>query len=139
MKRRIDHNPFEKKIVFLKDELDLIRKVAEKRQAPKNRNPLLVYDKRIAKRDNIETHLIGLLGEFAIAKLINGAVDTDAYLNGDQDKDFSLYGVTIEVKTLQGYLTFKQMGDFKSDLAALVIYDKCDLSAVRIPAWLRRL
>lgn len=136
--RTIHRNPFEISVTFTNGELAAIRKTAEKRQAPKDANPALVTDKRYLKRDNVETHMIGLLGEFALAKLIHQDIDSDSYLNGDTIKDFVLHGVSIEVKTLQGYLTFKQLSDFVADVAVLVIYNKADFSDVSVQGWISR-
>lgn len=123
---------------FSSEDLSIIRKIARIRQEPKDQNLHLVRDKRIIERDNIETHNIGLLGEFALSKLIYGHVDTEAYLSGDTAKDFVIYGVSIEVKTLQGYLAFKNISDFISDIAVLVIYDKQNYSSVWVEGWITR-
>jgi hypothetical protein len=56
----------------------------------------------------------------------------------DTDKDFCLYGVSIEVKTLQGFLTFKNKSDFQADVAALVIYNRHDFSSVWVQGWISR-
>jgi hypothetical protein len=136
--RTITRNPFEVEVKFTEYDIALFRKKAQQRQAPKDANLRLVSDKRIINRDNIETHFIGLLGEFALARLIHGNVDTNAYLSGDIEKDFCIYGVTVEVKTLQGYLAFKDQNDFRADVAALVIYNKNDYSSVWVQGWISR-
>jgi len=136
--RAIVSNPFKINVSFDKEELKYITSVARKRQAPKDANLHLVTDKRIVKRDNVETHIIGLLGEFAFAKLLYGIVDTKNYLGGDTSKDFEVYGVTIEIKTLQGYLTFKRLSDFVADVAVLVVYNKNDYSKVQVQGWITR-
>ena len=138
MSRVIHRNPFEKEVNFSEKEMVFIRKVSEDRQAPKDANIEKVTDKRIIKRDNVETHMIGLLGEFAVAKLIHGDVDINSYLSGDSVKDFDIYGVSIEVKTLQGYLSFVRLSDFIADVAALVIYNKNNHSKVFVQGWISR-
>jgi hypothetical protein len=138
MTRTINKNPFEIEVKFSPSDISLFHEVAAARQAPKDANRSKVEDKRIVQRDNTETHLIGLLGEYALARLIYGNVDTNAYLSGDTDKDFCLYGVSIEVKTLQGFLTFKNKSDFQADVAALVIYNRHDFSSVWVQGWISR-
>lgn len=136
--RTILQNPFKMQVTFSEENLSHFRDLAQGRQNPKDRDPSKVSDKRIIQRDNVETHLIGLLGEFAVGTLLGSATDTEAYLSGDTDKDFELYGIGIEVKTLQGYLAFKQIDDFKTDVAVLVTYDKGDYSKVWVQGWISR-
>ena len=138
MSRTISRNPFEVEVKFSDAELAMMKEKARLRQAPKDARRALVTDKRIIDRENVETHLIGLLGEFAIARLVHGLVDTNVYLSGDTDKDFCIYGVTVEVKTLQGYLTFKKPSDFKADVAALVLYKRGEYDKVWVQGWISR-
>lgn len=135
--RTILQNPFSVEVHFSDDEIQELVSLAEKRQAPKNGNQHAT-DKRIIKRDNVMTHLIGLLGEFAVSKLVGEPVDTSSYVSGDLYKDFLIYGVKIEVKTLQGYLTFVSMDHFKSDVAVLVNYEKGDNSKVTVQGWITK-
>jgi hypothetical protein len=123
---------------FSDADMRLIQQTAEARQKPKDETSIAVTDKRIIKRDNVETHMIGLLGEFAVGRLLNVDVDTLAYISGDQTQDFCVSGVTVEVKTLQGYLAFQKLSYFVADIAVLVVYDKADFSVVSVEGWTTR-
>lgn len=136
--RTIHRNPFEVPVSFTDEQLVIIKDIAKERGDFKDSNSHLVADKRIIKRDNVETHVIGLLGEVAVARLINATVDTELYLKGNDSEDLNMYGVSIEVKTLQGYLTFKHMSDFKSDVAVLTVYNKQDYSMVWVQGWISK-
>lgn len=138
MARVINYNPFAVNVSFSKAELDRIEQEAARRQRPKDQNIQSVTDKRIVNRKNEITHMIGLLGEVAVGRLINTSPDMDVYLGGDTVKDFTVYGVGIEVKTLQGYLTFKKLSDFVTDIAVLVIYNQNDYSSVTVQGWITR-
>lgn len=136
--RTIIRNPFAVEVTFTTDEQALLRGLAEQRQAPKDAQRALVIDKRIMQRDNVETHLIGLMGEYAVAKLIGEALDAKSYLSGDMLKDFQVCGVSIEVKTLQGYLAFRSLDELKADVAVLVIYSKQNMQSVSVQGWIDR-
>lgn len=138
MTRTIVRNPFQVEVSFTTQEQSLLASLAEKRQAPKDANRSAVTDKRILQRDNVQTHLIGLMGEYAVAKLIGEEMDAKAYLSGDLLKDFQICGITIEVKTLQGYLAFRSLDELKADVAVLVIHDKSDMSKVSVQGWIDR-
>lgn len=50
-------------------------------------------------------------------------LDSGCYLSGNRKGDFKIHGITIEVKTLQGYLTFKKSGSqsFNSQMDTILL------------------
>lgn len=74
--------------------------------------------------DNYETHRIGVLGELAAAKVLRAKINTDFVLTGIDLPDIVIAGVKIEVKTLQGYLCFRDDNEFRRGIAVLVNHDK---------------
>jgi hypothetical protein len=140
MARYIERNTFQLTVKLSENEFDFITKVANIRQEIKDKNLFMLTDKRIIQRDNIQTHLIGLIGEYAFDRIVysKNGIDTNAYLHGDISKDFEIYGLKIEIKTLQGYLTFTKINDFIADIAVLVIYNKEDFTVCWIQGWITR-
>jgi hypothetical protein len=136
--RTIHRNPFEVPVRFEADELCRLREMAEQRQRPKDQNRDLVKDKRIGSLDNVTMHLIGLLGERAISRLLSLEIDQHDGLSGDRGKDFALHGTRIEVKTRQGLLVFKSLEEFAADIAVLVIHKPGCIEEVSVQGWIPR-
>lgn len=137
-RREIAFNPFGVTVKFSESEQAAMRELARLRQAPKNGHAT-ARDKRIMDhRDNVETHLIGLLGEYAVARLLSVPFDESAMVAGDLVKDIVINGVTVEVKTLRGYLAFRQLEDFKADVAVLVWHKPGITDRVSVQGWVDR-
>lgn len=132
--RKIKHNPFAVEVCFDGYEMHHILQWARHRQSTKANS----QDKRIIPRDDIETHQLGIMGELAFKKVTNGEIDLNSYAGGDDGKDSEIYGVTIEVKTLQGYLTFRELSDFTADVAVLVIHNGVHNHKVSVEGWITR-
>lgn len=124
-------------VAFSKPEQAMIARLAEERQAPKEGHAS-ARDKRIMFRDNVATHLIGLMGEYAVSKTLGVPFDQEAYVAGDLVKDMVIFGVNVEIKTLQGYLTFRVIEDFVADVAVLVTYKAGVFDQVTIQGWIDR-
>lgn len=136
--RNIRPNPFAVTVKLSSHEKELIDRVAEARQAFKDKNLKLINDRRVSGQNNLLMHKIGLLGELCVARLIDQQIDEASYLSGDKSKDFLLSKQTIEVKTRQGYLVFKDASWFRAQIAVLVTYDKGDLSVGHVQGWITR-
>lgn len=136
-RRDIHRSPFAVTVPFTKPEQALIARLAEERQAPKE-NHASARDKRIMYRDNVATHLIGLMGEYAVSKTLGVPFDQEAYVAGDLEKDMVIFGVGVEIKTLQGYLAFRVLEDFVADVAVLVTYKAGVFDQVTIQGWIDR-
>jgi hypothetical protein len=129
-------NPHEIEVTFDRQQQLYLGRLAQRRQGIKNRNLDLVRDKRIdEKQDNVSMHYVGLMGEFATSILIGEPLDEAAHLHGDVKKDFTLWGLGVEVKTLQGFLAFDTMAHFKTDIAVLVIHDPDLKDRVWVQGW----
>ena len=50
-------------------------------------------------RRALENHLVGIVGELAVGKLYNIAIDTATYAYGDDGVDLELAGMELDVKT----------------------------------------
>ena len=55
--------------------------------------------KRFSKHSDIDTHLIGMVGEFAFGKATGLQVQTDVSLGGDNGVDFLVNDMGLQVKT----------------------------------------
>lgn len=137
MSRSVRLNPLAIPVMFSQGEQVWLRRLAEERQAPKEGHAT-ARDKRIVHRDNVQTHLIGLLGEYAVSKVMGVPFDRDAYVAGDLEKDIMIYGVTVEIKTLQGYLAFPVLEDFIAEVAVLVWHAPGVVDRVSIQGWIDR-
>lgn len=128
-------NAFAKTVCFSPDDLAAIRHAAAERQAKKESKDFYGANNRIAtRRDDTDIHVVGLLGECAVSRLIGGQPDLRATLWGG-GHDLTFGDVTIEVKTLQGLLLFNSLDHLKSDIAVLCTYDKKDYSRVSVQGW----
>jgi hypothetical protein len=117
------------KVEFEARELQWALAVAKERESSKRGTT--ARDKRYRsesdnapKHDDIETHRIGILGELAAAKVLRGKMNTDFGVTGKDMPDLVIGGIKIEVKTLQGYLAFREDGDFRRGIAILVTHQK---------------
>jgi hypothetical protein len=130
----VQRNPKAVQLILTPDEMLRLFELACARQKPKENNHL-VQDKRVmVRRSNEATHLIGLMGEYAVSKYLGAPLDTDVFLAGDSYKDFRINGVNIEVKTLQGLLVFNTVDDFRADVAVLAIWNKSKLEFSGMPS-----
>lgn len=128
-------NPFARTVCFSQDDLAAIRHAAAERQAKKESKDFYGANNRIAtRRDDTDIHVVGLLGECAVSRLIGGQPDLRATLWGG-GHDLTFGDTTVEIKTLQGYLAFQSIEHFKSDIAVLCVYDKKDYSRISVQGW----
>lgn len=138
MARKVQRNPFEKAVHFTGDELAYVQKMADERQAVKMAAKVAVRDNSYRGGGNADLHFIGLLGEIAVARLVHGIIDLRSYLGGDSGQDMLIHGAKVEVKCLQGFLAFKSIGHFVSDIAVLVIHNKSDFSCLWVQGWVTK-
>lgn len=68
----------------------------------------------------IETHYIGMKGEWAVARYLAMFPDIHAYAGGDGGVDMVYRGYSLDVKTLREWLVFNSLEDFKADIAVVV-------------------
>lgn len=84
-----------------------------------------VYSRRFdAHSSDSRIHIVGAMGEIAVARCYGLQVNTDLYLDGDGGVDFTLPdGRTVDVKTRGepncDLLTYPGMSDFTADYAVL--------------------
>lgn len=136
--RHIKRNPFEVQVNLTNNQINEVWGIAQIRQEIKDKNPGMAKDKRIILRDDLETHALGVSGEYVVAPYVGKDLDRNGYLGGDNHYDFILYGQTIEVKTLQGYLLFNNLKHFAADIAVLVIYDTTDTARLAIQGFITK-
>jgi len=110
-------------ITLSKPELDYLMKLAHKRNDPKKG---IVKNKKVDRRfSDVETNFQGLMGEAAVAKLLNVPIDDNISLKGDGGiTDLLWKSYTIQVKYNNysyGDLYFFNVNEFKADIAFLVL------------------
>ncbi len=83
-----------------------------------------VRNLKISSMDDFQVQYIGLLGEVAVAKVLNIPVRADITTGGDGKVDLMYAGMTIQVKTsthahlnCERELIFNDRSDFPTDLA----------------------
>lgn len=100
-------------------EMQFVVMAAERRNVGKQPNG--VVDRKHATRfDDFSVNLIGMMGEYAVARSLGIKVDTEISLKGDGGAvDLDYKGVTIQVKTTAttGQLIFDSLAHFKADVA----------------------
>lgn len=151
----IDWNLHEILVSLTAQEVAELHQLAAERQQPKDKNLGSPRDKRIDPSiKNEEMHYRGLLGEFACSKM-GIPIDRATGLNGRNGIDFTLYGTTGEIKTLQGNLAFddaiaadgslilginrqKNNCIFRADVAVLCVRDLDRDDEVWIEGWIPR-
>ena len=106
-----------------KEDFEWVSKVAENRQA--NKEKFRVRSQKFTERySDLDTHVLGLIGEFVVAKWLD--VETSPMerlmLGGDGGIDFNKLGVSIQVKTRRGHNRdlLVSTNDLKSDCYILV-------------------
>lgn len=136
MSRQILWNPFAQTVHFNPEEIAMLRQHADDRQQVKEDNLWAnPKDKRIIKRPHRENHFIGVMGEAAFAKLLHLPLDMGLYIEG-QAHDFEIHGVSIEIKTLQGYLAITSLAEVSARIIALCVIDPTDPSKVSVQGWI---
>lgn len=134
---QVVRNAFEIEVVFSGAQQAEQQRQAEARQKPKTQNPEAVTDKRITKRwTNEEMHRIGLMGEHGYSAVTGTPVDQECGLSGNLRGDFLEFEKWIEVKTLQGYLAFSTLRDFRADFAVLAIFKPGQWDRVWMQGWI---
>lgn len=141
----VAHHPRARLVVFTRPECTRLADIARNWQVYKAAHPE-ARDKRIKHYGNAAMHYIGLMGEAAVAQELgidrdghaNMTLDEEAMLAGNRYYDFNLFGTWIEVKTLQGFLTFVSLKDFVADVAVLVIHTPGIWDRVWIQGWTTR-
>lgn len=137
-KRFIQWNPFARLVAFSPEEITALRAHANERQTFKERNMWAnPQDRRITRRDYRDLHFQGVLGEAALAKILGIPFDEGLYLKG-RPFDFEISGITIEVKTQQGYLLFNTVEELISDLVVLCVADTTNPQEVAIQGYIPR-
>lgn len=100
-------------------ELQFLVLAAERRNCVKG----CVRNRRCMNRSDFETHLYGVMGEYAVSKLLDCKMDMSVSFSGDDKiSDFVHNGWRIQVKTRSTsrqpiYLYFNTPQDFRADLA----------------------
>ena len=139
-KRRVKYNHFAHTINFTREQVSFIEEAAIARQKFKEQQiagGVKIRDKRIIDRDDLETHYLGIMGEIAVATLVGLLPDLNTYLSSPL-ADLVLFGVPIEIKTLQGFLVFNTLEDFRGEVAALVTYTPGNKNACSVQGWITK-
>ena len=114
---------------------------AERRNCGKQVNGV-VNRKFDTKYSDFSINLHGLMGEYAVSKMLGVKIDTSVSLSGDDKiSDLTLNGKTVQVKTRMGvftnsYLFFRNIELFKADVAVLASI--CNATEVNILGWITR-
>jgi hypothetical protein len=88
-----------------------------------------------SKRDDRATHVVGVRGELAAARVLRIPLDETFFWAGDEGWDLKLGETTIDVKTRVGKhrdLAFKSMDEFKAKMGLLVWVESVSMYS---PAW----
>ena len=114
--------------------------VAERRNVVKA--PHGTVNLRKCSRSDFEVHLLGVMGELAVARWLGVEVDTSVSASGDDKvSDLVHNGVRIQVKTRTVqekpiYLFFNQREQFRADVAVLALV--LGPARVQVAGWIRR-
>lgn len=122
---------------FTPEEMQTILGLAEKRNGTKSKKQNMRY----CDSKDLDLHIVGLMGEWAVSRLIAAEIDRRTLKHGDDGVDLRANGVTIQVKTTlcdyeHGNLYFDHLGKFTSDIAVLAL--RCAENEVRIAGWIPR-
>ena len=75
-----------------------------------------IYDKN---QDQFGTHYFGLMGEIAVARILNLKVNNTIFALGDGGIDLNYRGQSIQIKTVNSYkerfIYFNNINDFNAD------------------------
>ena len=128
------NHPFHMRVDFSQNEIETISNLARSRQEIKARNRSIVSDKRISGIDNVLMHRVGIMGEYAVAKILGEEVDQNSYIAG-QPFDFLLGDCKIEVKTYKGDLLVQKLENLVADCYVLVNYFPNVFNYVIVQGW----
>lgn len=121
-------NPFELQFLIL---------AAERRTVVKQ--AYHVRNHRCQHKSDFATHLTGVIGEYAVAKMIGNKLDLAVHIGGDGGSDIEKNGHTIQVKTRNPqrepiYLYVNEPKDLRADVIVLAITRS--LTEVSVLGWL---
>lgn len=114
------------KIVFTEREFKFLEMLAKGRHFLKD---IVIPDRKLENWNNSqhESDLLGIMGEYAVSKILKIPFDTEINLNGDGGETDLLFGEwSIQVKTTKyntGRLVFNTLEEIKSLINILAICD----------------
>lgn len=119
------------------EEMRVVKLLAEQRNGCKTE----AQNMRYCSHSDVGLHVVGLMGELAVAKLLGTKIDQRTLKHGDDGDDLMIGERSIQVKTClrdrPGMdLYFNDIGKFASDIAVLVLARGKD--EVRVAGWIPR-
>lgn len=101
-----------------------------------------VRNHRCQHKSDFATHLTGVLGEYAVGKLLGSKLDTSVHIGGDGGSDMEIEGYTLQIKTRNRqpepiYLYVNSPADLRADIIVLAIAHT--LTEVRVIGWMQKM
>lgn len=124
---------------FSDEDLDLARNLARLRNGNKERNGVRSRKKDDSQGEE-EIHKVGLMGEIAVARVLDTRVNQSIDKSGDDGFDVEIGPLTAEIKTRQGkekdYAMYDASSDIEADIGILCwITEK---NAVDVVGWITK-
>jgi len=124
---------------FTEEDLDLARNLARLRNGNKKK-----HNVQSRKKDNSqgeeEIHKVGLMGEIAVARVLNTRVNQTIDKSGDDGYDVEVGPLTVEIKTRKGeekdYAMYNASADIQADIGILCWLVKSNV--VEVVGWITK-
>lgn len=118
-------------------ELQFLILAAERRTVVKQAHH--VKNHKCQHKSDFATHLSGVMGEYAVTKLLGQKLDLSVHIGGDGGKDAEIEGYTLQIKTRQRqpepvYLYVNTPQDLRADI--IVCASTPSLTEVRVLGWM---